>query len=80
MNNGLRLRYVSWNVFDDIDYCRWIATKKGTREMSQLDEDFEEWAPFLLHLVEVNQLKKENEQLRNQIKHLESQVYGGTTK
>jgi cell division septum initiation protein DivIVA len=48
--------------------------------MSQLDEDFEEWAPFLLHLVEVNQLKKENEQLRNQIKHLESQVYGGTTK
>jgi cell division septum initiation protein DivIVA len=48
--------------------------------MSQLDEDFEEWAPFLLHLVEVNRLKKENKQLREQIKHLESQVYGGTTK
>ncbi len=48
--------------------------------MSQLDEDFEEWTPLLLHLVEVNRLKAENEQLRNQIKHLESQVYGGTTK
>ena len=47
--------------------------------MSQLDEDFEEWAPFLLHLVECNRLKAENEQLREQIKHLESQVYGGTT-
>jgi cell division septum initiation protein DivIVA len=48
--------------------------------MSQLDEDFEKWAPFLLHLVEVNRLKEENKQLREQIKHLESQVYGGTTK
>jgi cell division septum initiation protein DivIVA len=48
--------------------------------MSQLDQDFEEWAPFLLHLVEVNKLKEENKQLREQIKHLESQVYGGTTK
>jgi hypothetical protein len=48
--------------------------------MSQLNEDFEEWAPFFLHLLEVNRLKAENEQLRNQIKHLESQVYGGTTK
>jgi cell division septum initiation protein DivIVA len=48
--------------------------------MSQLDEDFEEWAPFFLHLVEVNKLKEENKQLREQIKHLESQVYGGTTK
>lgn len=46
----------------------------------QITEDFEEWAPLLLHLVEVNRLKQENEQLRNQIKHLESQVYGGTTK
>jgi hypothetical protein len=46
----------------------------------KLTEDFEEWTPLLLHLVEVNRLKKENEQLRNQIKHLESQVYGGTTK
>lgn len=48
--------------------------------MSQVDEDFEEWAPFLLHLVEHNQLKVENERLREQIKHLESQVYGGSTK
>lgn len=46
----------------------------------QINEDFEEWAPLLLHLVEVNRLKQENEQLRNQIKHLESQVYGGSTK
>jgi len=48
--------------------------------MNKIDEDFEEWAPLLLHLVENNQLKKENEMLRNQIKHLESQVYGETTK
>lgn len=46
----------------------------------KLTEDFEEWTPLLLHLVEVNQLKAENKQLREQIKHLESQVYGGTTK
>lgn len=57
-----------------------IVVWKGTREMSQIDEDFQEWAPLLLHLVECNKLKEENEQLRNQIKHLESQVYGGTTK
>ena len=32
--DGLCLRNVSWDVFDDIGYCRWIATKKGTREMN----------------------------------------------
>ena len=48
--------------------------------MIQLNEDFEEWTPLLLHLLEFNRLKEENEQLRNQIKHLESQVYGGSTK
>ena len=48
--------------------------------MSQVNEDFEEWTPLLLHLLECNRLKLENEQLRNQIKHLETQVYGGTTK
>jgi hypothetical protein len=48
--------------------------------MNNIEEDFEEWAPLLLHLVECNKLKLENEQLRSQIKHLESQVYGGTTK
>jgi hypothetical protein len=46
----------------------------------KITEDFEEWAPFLLHLIEHNRLKQENEQLRSQIKHLESQVYGGSTK
>ena len=48
--------------------------------MSQINDEFEEWAPFLLHLVECNKLKEENKQLREQIKHLESQVYGGSTK
>jgi hypothetical protein len=33
-NNGFRLRNVSWNVFDNIGYCRWIAIKKGAREMN----------------------------------------------
>ena len=47
---------------------------------SKLDEDFEEWKPFLKHLMEHKLLKDENEQLKNQIKHLESQVYGGSTK
>ena len=47
---------------------------------NKIDEDFEEWAPLLLHLIECNRLKAENEQLRNQIKHLEAQVYGGSTK
>ena len=46
----------------------------------QITEEFKDWVPLLLHLVECNRLKQENEQLRNQIKHLESQVYGGTTK
>jgi hypothetical protein len=45
-----------------------------------IEEDFEQWTPLLLHLLEFNRLKKENEQLRNQIRHLENQVYGGTTK
>ena len=48
--------------------------------MNKLDQEFEEWTPLLLHLIECNKLKTENEQLRSQIKHLESQVYGGTTK
>ena len=48
--------------------------------MNKILEDFKEWTPLLLHLLEVNRLKAENEQLRNQIKHLESQVYGGSTK
>jgi cell division septum initiation protein DivIVA len=48
--------------------------------INKIDEDFKEWAPFLQHLVEHNRLKQENEQLRNQIKHLETQVYGGSTK
>jgi len=57
-----------------------ILNKKGTRKMNQLTEDFEEWTPLLLHLIECNKLKAENELLRSQIKHLESQVYGGSTK
>ena len=36
MNDGVCLRHVSWNVFDDISYCRSIATKKGTREMKKI--------------------------------------------
>ena len=48
--------------------------------MNQLTEEFEEWTPLLLHLLESNRLKAENKQLREQIKQLESQVYGGTTK
>jgi hypothetical protein len=48
--------------------------------MNQINEDFEEWTPFLLHLLECNKLKEENKQLRKQIKHLEIQVYGGSTK
>ena len=48
--------------------------------MNQLTEEFEEWTPLLFHLLEFNRLKTENELLRSQIKHLESQVYGGTTK
>ena len=47
---------------------------------NQITEDFEEWTPLLLHLLECNRLKLENEQLRSQIKHLEAQVYGGSTK
>ena len=46
----------------------------------QIKEDFEEWTPLLLHLLECNRLKLENKQLREQIKHLEAQVYGGSTK
>ena len=45
-----------------------------------INKDFEEWKPLLLHLLECNKLKKENKELREQIKHLETQVYGGTTK
>lgn len=47
---------------------------------TKLDEDFEDWKPLLRHIMENRLLKEENEQLKNQIKHLEAQVYGGTTK
>jgi cell division septum initiation protein DivIVA len=33
-----------------------------------------------MHLLECNKLQEENKQLREQIKHLESQVYEGSTK
>jgi regulator of replication initiation timing len=56
--------------------CNWC----GEKEINKLDLDFEEWKPLLKHIMENKLLKAENEQLRNQIKHLESQVYGGTTK
>ena len=48
--------------------------------MTQIDEDFEDWKPLLKFIMEYKLLQKENQQLREQIKHLESQVYGGTTK
>ena len=48
--------------------------------MNQIDEDFEDWRPLLKFIMESKRLKEENEMLRSQIKHLESQVYGGTTK
>ena len=47
---------------------------------TKINEDFEEWTPLLAFIMKYKLLEKENEQLRNQIKHLESQVYGGTTK
>jgi hypothetical protein len=47
---------------------------------TKLDEDFEDWKPLLRHIMENKLLKEENEQLKSQIKHLEAQVYGGTTK
>jgi hypothetical protein len=47
---------------------------------NKIDEDFEEWKPFFQHLMEYKRLKEENQQLLKRIKHLESQVYGGTTK
>jgi regulator of replication initiation timing len=56
--------------------CNWC----GEKEISKLDSDFEEWKPLLKHIMENKLLKTENEQLRSQIKHLEAQVYGGTTK
>lgn len=48
--------------------------------VDQIMEDFEDWKPFFQHLMEYKRLKEENAQLREKIKHLESQVYGGTTK
>jgi hypothetical protein len=48
--------------------------------VDKIDQDFEEWTPLLMHLLECNKLQEENKQLREQIKHLESQVYGGSTK
>jgi hypothetical protein len=48
--------------------------------VDKIDQDFEEWTPLLQHLLECNKLQEENKQLREQIKHLESQVYGGSTK
>jgi cell shape-determining protein MreC len=48
--------------------------------VDKIDHHFEEWTPLLQHLLECNKLQEENKQLREQIKHLESQVYGGSTK
>jgi hypothetical protein len=78
---GLNDEHSFWYFFDHrhsslgfyyLHNCEYMA--------DQITEDFEQWAPLLLHLVKCNRLKQENEQLRNQIKHLESQVYGGSTK
>jgi len=51
-----------------------------TGSSAKIDKDFEEWKPFLKHLMEHQLLQKENEMLKCQIKQLEAQVYGGTTK
>ena len=48
--------------------------------MNLADKDFEDWKPLLKFIMENKLLKEENEMLRSQVKHLESQVYGGTTK
>ena len=48
--------------------------------ISKLDLDLKEWKPLLRHIMQNKLLKEENEMLRSQIKHLENQVYGGTTK
>lgn len=44
------------------------------------DQEFEDWKPLLKFIMEYKLLKQENETLKNQIKNLETQVYGGSTK
>jgi regulator of replication initiation timing len=48
--------------------------------VDKIDIAFEEWKPLLKHIMENKLLKAENKQLREQIQHLERQVYGGSTK
>ena len=48
--------------------------------VSRLDKDFEEWKPLLKMIMEFNLKKQEVETLREQIRHLEQQLYGGSTK
>jgi SMC interacting uncharacterized protein involved in chromosome segregation len=48
--------------------------------VKQIDKDFEEWKPLLKMIMEFKQKKEEVEILREQIRHLEQQIYGGSTK
>lgn len=40
--------------------------------MDEISEEFEEWKPLLLALVELRQLREENEILKNQVRALSS--------
>ena len=65
------------------DYCCNGDCNQGRDcplRTNKIDLDFEEWKPLLRHIMENKLLKQENEMLKSQIKHLETQIYGGTTK
>jgi len=42
--------------------------------MNEIAEEFEEWKPLLLALVELRQLREENEILKNQVRALTSLI------
>ena len=42
--------------------------------MDEITEEFEEWKPLLLALIELRQLRKENEILQNQVRALTSLI------
>lgn len=46
----------------------------------EIMEDFEDWKPLLQFIMKYKLLDEENKRLKDHIRHLESQVYGGTTK
>ena len=69
---------IAWKAYEEVNFnnqyiLRWV--REGDEYINKITKEMMEDLKFV-----VRQLQAENEALKQQIKRLESQVYGGTTK